>query len=87
MTFQLFEVTLEDGKLQLCNAYSARARLSVQGLPSPTVRGVIYMGDFNARHPELGDRPGTINRNGLRLLSYLRSHCLTRWDTGGATDS
>ncbi|KAK3893344.1 hypothetical protein Pcinc_002898 [Petrolisthes cinctipes] len=85
MTFQLFEVLPGNGVLQLCNVYSAPARLTLEALPSPTVRGTVYMGDFNARHSDLGDGSGSINRNGVRLLSYIRKHHLTRWDTGGAT--
>ncbi|KAK3885900.1 hypothetical protein Pcinc_009918 [Petrolisthes cinctipes] len=85
MTFQLFEVLPGNGVLQLCNVYSAPARLTLEALPSPTVRGMVYMGDFNARHSDLGDGSGSINRNGVRLLSYIHKHHLTHWDTGGAT--
>ncbi len=87
MTFQLFEVTLGGGVLQICNVYSAPARLYLAALPPPTVRGMAYLGDFNARHPDLGDRSGSTNYPGLRHLSYIRRHHLTRWDTGGATHS
>ena len=48
---------------------------------------MVYMGDFNAQHPDLCDLSDSHNRNGVRLLSYLQRHCLTRWDTGGATHS
>ena len=74
-----------DGVLQLCNVYSAPAKLNPEALPPPTVRGMVYMGDFNAWHPDLCDLSGSHNRNGVRLLSYLHRHYLTRWDTGGAT--
>ncbi|XP_068207780.1 uncharacterized protein, partial [Palaemon carinicauda] len=37
------------------------------------------MGDFNARHPDLGDLAGTVNRNGNLLLGYIRRNQLTRW--------
>ena len=87
MTFQLFEVEVGGGLLQLCNVYSAPGRLQLDDLPPPTVRGTVYAGDFNARHPELGDRPGASNRPGVLLLSFVRRHHLTRWDTGGATHS
>ena len=86
-TSQLFEVTFGDGVLQICNVYSAPARLHLAALPPPTVRGFVYMGDFNARHPALGDCSSFPNSCGLRLLSYIRRLHLTRWDTGGATHS
>ena len=86
-TFQLFEVEVGGGLLQLCNVYSAPARLQLAALPPPTVRGTVYAGDFNARHHALGDRSGTSNRSGVLLLSYIHRHHLTRWDTGGATHS
>jgi len=85
MTFQLFEITLGDGKIRLCNVYSAPGRINLPALPTPTIRGMIYMGDFNARHPALGDLSLTSNRNGLPLLEYIRRYQLTRWDIGGAT--
>ncbi|KAK3878768.1 hypothetical protein Pcinc_016579 [Petrolisthes cinctipes] len=85
MTFQLFKILPGNGVLQPCNVYSAPARLTLEAFPSPTVRGMVYMGDFYARHSDLGDGSGSINRNGVRLLSYIRKHHLTRWDTGGAT--
>ncbi len=85
MTFQLFEVTVGDGKLRLCNVYSAPGVINLPALPIPTDRGMIYMGDFNARHPALGDASPTPNRRGLPLLNYIRRYRLTRWDTGGAT--
>ena len=87
MTFQLFEVSHGRGVLQLCNVYSSPARLTLRALPPPTVRGVVYMGDFNARHSDLGDPSASSNHNGPRLLAYIRRHHLTRWDTGGATHS
>jgi len=85
MTFQLFEISVGDGKLRLCNVYSAPGRINLFALPTPTNHGMIYMGDFNARHPALGDHSPTPNRNGLPLLEYIRRHRLTHWPTGGAT--
>lgn len=87
MTFQLLEVAMGHDKLRLCNVYSAPGRMNLAALPLPTLRGAIYMGDFNARHPALGDSSQTPNRNGPRLLAYVRRYGLTRWDTGGATHS
>ena len=85
VTFQFFEVELGGGVLQLCNIYSAPTSLQLAALPPPPVRGTVYAGDFNARHPALGDRSGTTNRPGALLLSYICRHHLTRWDAGGAT--
>ncbi|MPC48146.1 hypothetical protein E2C01_041913 [Portunus trituberculatus] len=56
-------------------------------LPTPSIRSTIYMGDFNVRHPALGDISATPNRNGIRLEDYIRRYRLRRWDTGGATHS
>jgi len=85
MTFQLFEITVGDGKLRLCNVYSAPGRINLPALPTVTSPGMIYMGDFNARHPALGDVSPIPNRSGLPLLEYIRRHRLTHWPTGGAT--
>uniref|UniRef100_A0A0P4W4C6 Endonuclease/exonuclease/phosphatase domain-containing protein n=1 Tax=Scylla olivacea TaxID=85551 RepID=A0A0P4W4C6_SCYOL len=86
MTFQLLEAMGCD-KLRLCNVYSAPGRMNLAALPLPTLRGFIYMGDFNARRPDLSDSSHTPNRNGPRLLDYVRRYRLTRWNTGGATHS
>lgn len=80
MTSQLLEV-------QLCSIHSARNRLTLEALPSPTMRGVAIMGDFTARHPDMEDYFGSYDRNDLRLHSYIGNYQLTRWDTGGATHS
>lgn len=85
MTFQLFEVSVGDGKLRLCNVYSAPGKINLPALPPAAPHGMIYMGDFNARHPALGDVSSTPNRSGLPLLEYIRRHRLTHWPTGGAT--
>ena len=84
-TFQLLEVTVGGGTIRLCNVYSAPGGLTPATFPAPTIRGMVYTGDFNARHPALGDLSGTVNRNGTRLLEYIRRNQLTRWDTAGAT--
>lgn len=85
MTFQLFEVTVGAVRLQLCNVYSAPGRINLNDLPPSSLHGMIYMGDFNARHPALGDVSPTPNRGGLPLLEYIRRHHLTHWPIGGAT--
>ncbi|MPC65203.1 hypothetical protein E2C01_059334 [Portunus trituberculatus] len=54
-TFQLFEVAAGNGKLRICHVYSAPGKLQVNVLPPPTDQGMIHIGDFNARHTELGD--------------------------------
>ena len=86
-TYQLFQVSLGSSVIQLCNVYSAPTKLNPDILPPPTVRGIVYMGDFNSRHSDLGDIFGSYNRNGLLLRNYIHNHNLTRWDTGGATHS
>ena len=87
MTFQLFEVAAGNGKLRVCNVYSAPGLIHLPALPTPTDNGMIYMGDFNARHPALGDAAAIPNRSGTPLLNYINRYRLTRWDTGGATHS
>lgn len=42
------------------------------------------MGDFNARHTELGDM-STLNTNGRQLFHCIQRNHLTRWETRGAT--
>lgn len=83
ITFHLFDAQTEDGVHQLNNTYSASAALIPLALSPPTARGVVYMGDFNAQHPDFGDCFGSYNR----LLSSIDMHQLMRWDTGGATHS
>ena len=84
-TFQLLEVTVGGGTIRLCNVYSAPRGMNLATLPAPTTCGMIYIGDFNARHTALGDLSGTVNRNGTLLLEYIRRNQLTRWNTDGAT--
>ena len=84
-TYQLFEVTRGTGTLHLCNVYCLPLGLSPAALPPPAVQGMIYMGDFNARHPEMSDVSPTPNRNGRLLLQFIKANHLTRWATGGAT--
>ena len=86
-TYQLLEIALGSGTLRLCNVYSAPGKLNTAALPTPTTRGMIYMGDFNARHPALGDLSDTVNRSGTRLVDFIHQNHLTRWNTGGATHS
>ena len=64
---------------------TAPGGMSPASLAAPTIRGMVYIQDFNARHPALGDPAGTVNRNGTRLLEHTRRNQITRWDTGGAT--
>lgn len=85
MNYQLFEIAMGDGKLRLCNVYSAPGRINLPALPAATAHGIIYMGDYNAQHPALGDVSSTPNRSGLPLLEYIRRHRLTHWPTGGPT--
>ena len=54
-TFQLFEITIGGGNIRLCNVYCAPGGMDPATFPAPTIRGVVYMGDFNSRHPALGD--------------------------------
>lgn len=82
MTFQLFEITMGDGKLRLCSVYFAPGRVNLPALPTVTSPGMVYMGDFNARYPALGDVSPTPNRSGLPLLEYMRRHRLTHWPMG-----
>ena len=87
MTFQLFDVKIGEAEIRLCNVYSAPGRINLDALPTPMTRGMIYLGDFNARHPELGDTTPTPNRNRPRFLEYIRRHRLTDWNTEGSTHS
>lgn len=48
---------------------------------------MIYIGDFNAQHPDLSDISPAPNQNGQYLLEYIRRYQLSRWETGGATHS
>ena len=73
-TFQLFEVAAGAGKIWLCNVYVAPGKIDTGILPPPSVHSTVYMGDFNARHPALGDVSLTPNRNGTRLEEWLH-HC------------
>ncbi|KAG0721090.1 hypothetical protein GWK47_006535 [Chionoecetes opilio] len=65
-TYQLLEVTVGTGKIKLGNVYSAPTRLNVLALPLPTACGMVLIGDFNARHPELGDLSGLRRPPGAR---------------------
>lgn len=85
MTFQLFDITVSVGKLQICNVYSAPGRIIFTDLPHSASHGMIYMGDFNARHPNLGDASPNPNRYGLPLVQYIRRHNITHWPVGGTT--
>ena len=51
------------------------------------LRGAIYMGDYNAYHPDLGYSFPIQNKNGYSLLDYVRRYRLTSWDIGKATHS
>lgn len=47
-TFQLLEVTAGGGNIRLCNVYSAPGWMNPATLSAPTIRGMAYIGDFNA---------------------------------------
>lgn len=75
-----------DGKLHLCNVYSAPGRINLPALPTVTSLSMIYIGDFNAWHPSVGDLSLVLNCSGLPLLQYMCCYCLTYCLTiGGAT--
>lgn len=61
MTFQLLDVTIGNGRIRLCNVYSSPGKIKLAALPTPSPSGMIYMGDFNARHPDLGDAANAPN--------------------------
>ncbi|MPC47626.1 hypothetical protein E2C01_041378 [Portunus trituberculatus] len=85
--FQFLKMTVGLGTVRLCNVYSAPVGLIIHVLPTPLDCGIIYIGDFNARHPELRAISQTPKRNGVQLLRYMRRYHLTRWDCDGATHS
>lgn len=71
-TYQLFEVIVGDGKIRMCNVYCVPGGLQTTLLPPPAAHGMMYLGDFNARHPELGDASPIGKRSGRNLLQYIR---------------
>ena len=73
MTFQLFDVAIGNGALQLCNVYSAPAKINLLALPPWTVRGIVYMRDFNARHVDLGNLSGNNNTTATVSLTMSAS--------------
>ena len=87
VTSQLFEVPVGDGKLRLCIVYSVPGKINLPAFPTAPFHGMIYMRDFNGRHPALGDVSPSPNSSGLPLLEYIRRHHLTHWPKGGDTCS
>ena len=69
------------------HVYFAPGRINLAAFPLPTLRGTVYMGEFNARHPDLKDPSQIPDWNGPRPLDYVRGYRLTRWDIGGAAHS
>ena len=87
MTYQFLDFNIGNGRIRLCNVYSAPGRIILAAIPTPLLRGMVYMADLNARHPDLGDIAPAPNRNGPHLLQHIRRYRLTHWDTGCATHS
>ena len=54
-TYQLFEVTVGAGKIRVCNMYCVPVGIVTTLLPFLAAHGMLYLDDFNPRHPELGD--------------------------------
>ncbi|ROT79248.1 hypothetical protein C7M84_002030 [Penaeus vannamei] len=63
---------------------SGSRRMNIDALPSPMDHSIIYMGDFNARHPALGGRSNTVNYSGTQVTKFIQHNHLTRWDTGAS---
>ncbi|KAK7024325.1 hypothetical protein SK128_024456, partial [Halocaridina rubra] len=72
-TYQLVEMTLGGGILCSCNVYFAPGRLNTVTHPPPRASGMLYMSDFNTRHPVQGDLSGTVNHSEIRLS------CITQY--------
>ncbi|KAK3873866.1 hypothetical protein Pcinc_021157 [Petrolisthes cinctipes] len=73
MTYQHVKITMGDEMLKLCNVCSTPGRINLPALLT-TTHSVIYMGNFNAQHPDIGDVSPSLNRSGLPLLEYIRHH-------------
>lgn len=70
--------------MRVCNVYSLLSWLNSAKLPTPTISGMIYMGNFHARNTALGDFSSTAKRHGTQLLEYS-SNQLIHWVTDAAT--
>lgn len=62
---QFVETKLEEGTIRLCSVYSSPGRMNFDAQLSPKVHSTVYMGDYNARHPGLGD---------ASILSVVAAH-------------
>ena len=76
MILKLFEISHGHGVLRLCNVYSSPAKHTLWALSPLTVRGIMYMGEFNTWHLDLGDPSASSNHNCSCLLAYIRRHRL-----------
>lgn len=57
--------------------FSAPSGFDPTCLPAPNPSDMLYMGDFNTRHPDLGDMSTTPNRDGCLFTEFISTHRLT----------
>lgn len=69
--YQLFRLPVNNGHLYICNTYIRGNKFRHTVLPTPQDKSIFYVGDFNARHPQLGDTRGRTTVNGTRLLNFV----------------
>ncbi|KAK7081288.1 hypothetical protein SK128_006248 [Halocaridina rubra] len=81
---QLYILSWNSCGIKLPSKLAAVKILNIVSVPPPAARGMVYIGDFNTRHPALGDLSGTENHSGARLIEFIRAKHLSQWDTGGA---
>lgn len=75
--FQLFQIPVNDGFIHICNTYIRGDKLKCHLLPTPRNKSIFYIGDFNARHPQLGDTRNRTTVNGNALLAFITTYDLT----------
>ena len=77
--YQVFSININGDALYICNTYIAPCQFNPKMLPPTRRGGIIYMGDFNARHTNFGDDRN--NRNGGLLSTFVQDNHLQVYPT------
>ncbi|KAG7167103.1 SCAN domain-containing protein 3-like 4, partial [Homarus americanus] len=74
--YQLLQLNVAGSHIHLCNVHGHGQTMKHDYLLKPTDKSILYLGDFNARHPYLHDPLGRSNLNGIHTVGGTLDHVL-----------
>ena len=80
------KIKTANDSFSLYNVYAQGDKFKIDSLPKFDKKGTLCMGDFNARHTDLGERErNKVNQNGRQFNNFINSRSLTVYGTTAPT--